>query len=103
MITIYNFGEKIAYTKGDTFELEVNGDNFETGDTCLFVVAEYENAEPVISSTFEMIGESFKIALSEQERKRLELGSYIYKIVISSIRGEVLTQKSGDFIVKWGA
>lgn len=103
MIRIHNFGEKISYTKGDTFELEVNGDNFETGDTCLFIVAEDENAEPVVKSTFKLTDGSFEIKFTESERGKLDLGNYIYKIVITAISGDVITQKSGDFIVKWGA
>lgn len=103
MIRIYNLGEKISYTKDDTFELEVNSDNFEAGDTCLFVIAEDENAEPVIRASFALANGSFTITLAESERDKLDLGNYIYKIVITSLSGEVITQKSGDFIVKWGA
>ncbi len=103
MTEIYNFGEKIAYTQGDTFELEVSSDNFETGDTCLFVIAEDESAEPVIKATFSLQDGSFTITLTSSERGKLDLGNYIYKIVITSLNGEVITRKSGNFIVKWGA
>lgn len=103
MTEIYNFGEKIAYTQGDTFELEVSSDSFEAGDTCLFVIAEDENAEPVVNSTFALSNGVFSLSLTSAEKKRLELGNYIYKIVVTALDGTVVTTIGGDFIVKWGA
>ena len=103
MTEIYDNGKKIAYTKGDTFELEVNSDNFESGDTCLFVVAENEGSEPLVKSTFSLLNGSFTLTLTSAEKNRLTLGNYIYKIVVTALDGTVVTTVSGDFIVKWGA
>lgn len=103
MTEIYNNGKKIAYTQGDTFELEVNSDDFETGDTCLFIIAENESAEPIVRSTFSLTNGSFSLALTSAEKNRLVLGNYIYKIVVTALDGTVVTTISGDFIVKWGA
>ena len=103
MTEVYNYGEKISYTKGDTFELEVSSNNFEAGDTCLFVIAKDENAEPIISANFSLANNVFLITLTNAEKKRLQLGNYIYKIVVTALDGATVTTISGDFIVKWGA
>lgn len=103
MTEIYENGKKIAYTQGDTFELEVNSENFETGDTCLFIISENESAEPVVKSTFALSNGSFSLSLTSAEKNRLIVGNYIYKVVVTALDGTVVTTKSGDFIVKWGA
>ena len=102
MVAIYNDGEKITYTQGDTFELEINSNNFEVGDKLIFVISENEDAEPTINSVFGLNGESFVVKLTLEERNRLKRGWYIYKITIISADGTVATTKSGDFEVKWG-
>ena len=103
MTEIFNSGEKITYTLGDTFELEISSEDFESGDTCTFIISEHEESEPIIKSTFRLISGAFSITFTAAEKSRLSLGNYIYKAVVVASDKTTVTTVSGDFIVKWGA
>lgn len=94
----------ISYTKGDTFSLKVKAKNgFLEGSTLRLIIAESENKEPLIERTYQLSGDVFNVNLTEMDKRKLELSSYIYKLSVISAEGAVITQKSGDFLVKWGA
>ncbi len=103
MVLIYSNGEKITYTAGDTFLMEVSSDEgFDEGAQLKLQIAESETAPLIVDATFSQINGGFAVTLSEREKEKLTLGNYIYKLVLVSIAGEIITQKSGDLIVKWG-
>lgn len=103
MITITN-NQNISYSVEDTFSLPISNDNgFEEGSTLRFDIADGENSTPIISNTYTLSNGMFNVTLNSTERKRLSIGNYIYRILIISATGSVTTEKSGDFIVKWGA
>lgn len=104
MVLIYSNGEKITYTAGDTFLMEVSSaEGFEEGAQLKLQIAESETAPLLVDATFSQVGGGFEVILSDREKEKLTLGNYIYKLVLVSVAGEIITQKSGDLIVKWGA
>ena len=104
MIKIYSGGEKITYTAGDTFEISVSSaEGFEEKSTLLFQVAKSENEEFLVNSAFDLINDEFIIILTDEEKGKLPIGEYIYKLVLINEKSEVVTQKSGELVVKWGA
>ena len=103
MVLIYSNGEKITYTAGDTFLIEVSSDEgFDEGAQLKLQIAESETAPLLVDATFNQVNGSFDVALTSREKEKLTLGNYIYKLVLVNVSGEIITQKSGDFIVKWG-
>ena len=103
MLRIIN-GTNIEYTKGDTFRLEVAAEYpFPEGERMRFVLAQTEKGSPEIDRTFDLSGDMFVITMDKETEASLELGDYIYKLIEISLSGSVVTQKSGDFRVKWGA
>lgn len=104
MIKIYSGGEKITYTKGDTFEISVSSaEGFGEESTLRFQVAKNEQEELLIDTAFPLKDTEFNIVLTDEEKEKLSIGEYIYKLVLISGKGEIITQKSGEFTVKWGA
>lgn len=104
MVLIYSNGDKITYTAGDTFLMEVSSDEgFEDGAQLKLQIAESETAPLLVDATFNQVDGGFEVTLSDREKEKLTLGNYIYKLVLVSVAGEIITQKSGDLIVKWGA
>ena len=95
--------KRIEWSISDTFELMVTDDsNFTDGDTLKFEIAKNETSDMIISNTYELNNGEFNVVLSEADRKKIELGDYIYRIIITSANGSVKTEQSGDFIAKWG-
>ena len=104
MLQIYSGGEKISYTAKDSFYLVVESEQgFEPGDQLKLQIAETEESELLIDSTHQLKNSFFEIALTDEEKAKLTLGNYVYKIVVISGNGDVLTRKSGELEVKWGA
>lgn len=96
-------GANIRYTQGDTFKLTVSSRNgFNENSRLRFVVAEKEGREPIIDKTFDMNNDGFVITLDAAEREKIRIRDYVYKLVLIAPDGTIITQKSGDFIVKWG-
>ncbi len=94
----------ISYTKGDTFELKVSSKTgFSDGSHLRFTVSENEAGEPLVERSYSLSGDAFLVTLTDEDKRRLEIGSYIYKISIVSVAGVIVTEASGDFLVKWGA
>ncbi|MBR6523639.1 MAG: hypothetical protein IKT39_03395 [Clostridia bacterium] len=102
MIKIYSGGEKISCSTEDTFLLTVDSENgFEAGTSLKFQVAKDEDGELLIDKIFSPDGATFQIELTEEEKPAL--GEYVYRIVLMSADKSVITQKSGQLEVKWGA
>lgn len=103
MITIKK--STIEYTKGDTFRLTISTEtSFSEGSTLRFIIARDETSSYLIDTTVSLSSDGcFVIELTKSERDKLEIDNYKYKCVLISIDGIIITQKSGDFIVKWGA
>ena len=103
MLIIIN-GTDIEYTKDDTFELYVTTKNgFNDGTNLKFIISENENVTPLIENQTNVLDGKFKVTLNAEEKAKLNLGDYIYKLVLISTDGKIITQKSGNFLVKWGA
>lgn len=96
----------IEYSVDDTFSLPVREAYegfFSENSQLVFIVAKNEQESFLIEKTFDINEDrTFLVTLNETEKKRLTPGDYIYKIrIIENNRAS--TEKSGDFIVKWGA
>lgn len=104
MIKIFSGGEKISCSMEDTFSLAIESENgFESGTKLKFQVAENEDGELLVDKIFTLNGTIFQIKLIKEEKEKLGLGEYIYRIVLLSPDESVITQKSGELEVKWGA
>lgn len=105
MVKIFQSGERIEYTQGDTFLIRISpedGDVFPVGSTLEFVVAVESNKTPVIKNTYDLTDGVFDVSFSNKDRE-VPYGNYLYKMVLSAVDGTIVTQKSGEFEVKWGA
>nr|DAF01617.1 MAG TPA: hypothetical protein [Caudoviricetes sp.] len=103
MLRIIN-GTDISYTKGDTFHLTISGKNaFSENSVLRFVVAEDTESDAVIDGRYNMDSNGkFNVVLTEAERGKLTVNDYLYKLTLISADGVTITQKSGNFRVKWG-
>lgn len=95
----------IEYTKGDTFELSVDSDSgFEEGSTLRVIIAENETSDPNIDNVYSLTSDGiFIVAFSEEDKRRLNIKPYLYKLILINAEGKSITRISGHFIVKWGA
>lgn len=102
MLTIVN-GLDIEYTIGDTFRLAIGSEaGFSAGSKMRFQIA--ENTEAIISNEFNLNDDGeFVIELSEADKAKLAVNDYQYRITVIDVSGDVVTEKSGNFKVKWGA
>lgn len=104
MIKIFSDGEKISCSTEDTFLLTVESESgFEADVTLKFQVAENEESQMLVDKIFTPSGTLFKIELTKEEKQKLSLGEYVYRIILLGPDGSVITQKSGELEVKWGA
>lgn len=93
----------IEWSVSDTFSLVVSDKaGFNEKDKLKFQISQSEDTEPIISNEYTLNGEVFDINLNSNDRSKLDLGYYIYRIIIIGADGSIVTQQSGDFIVKWG-
>lgn len=96
-------GDNIAYTKGDSFYLEILCDEgFEDGDILEFSVSPSEKSQNTLFKEIPLDSGKFVITLSEEEIARLSISDYLYKIAVVSAKSGRITHKSGQFTVKWG-
>ena len=104
MITII-CDTNIEYTKGDTFLLNVTSDNgFDANSQMDFIIAESETAVPIVNNTYNLNSENgFYITFSDADVGKFNYADYMYKLTLHTPEGDIITQKSGNFKVKWGA
>ena len=104
MLKIIN-GTTIEYTKGDTFDLEVSSeDGFDEGSALSLVISKNEHTAAAVENRYSLNSEGvFLVTLSQSDKEKFSCGEYIYKLVLMGVNGTIYTQKSGDFVVKWGA
>lgn len=101
MIAVLNEGRIIKYTNGDSFELIVTADEADDNTMLRFIVSIDETSQPLIDEQFQYQNGKFIITLTDTERNSLEIGNYIFKILLISGSNKT-TELSGDFIVMWG-
>lgn len=105
MVKIFQKGEKIEYTQGDTFAISISpedGDTFIDGSTLEFIVADESSKNPIIDISCDLIAGIFNVSFSGKDRE-IPYGKYVYKMVLHAVNGTIVTQKSGEFEVIWGA
>ncbi len=96
-------GKDIQHSIEDTFLLPVTSESgFSGGDKLRFDITDNENNELLISKTFSLSGEAFDVVLTKDEKAKLKIGDYIYRIIITSASGTIITEVSGNFILTWG-
>ena len=95
----------IEWSISDTFALEVAGEAgaFAAGSTCSFQIAPNAETAAIVTKSGTLADGIFTLPdFDSNERGKLTLGDYIYRIVITE-SDVVTTEISGNFIVKWGA
>lgn len=104
-MTIIICDSDIEYTKGDTFVLNVTTPNgFDTGTQLDLIISDNENNTPIINNTYSLNSDNeFAVTLTPAETNTLSYQNYLYKLTLHTPEGEIITQKSGNFKVKWGA
>ena len=104
MLIITN-GTNIEYTYGDTFEMTVTTEGgFDEGTQLTLVIAQGEQSEPLVSNRYDTDPDGgFTVRLSAEDKAKMPIGEYIYKLTVTDADGTVITHKSGYFTVKWGA
>ncbi len=106
MIKINKGTGDISYTKGDTFKLTMHpkyDGAFQAGSQLRFVIAQTEESEYIIDKTININDDlTFTITLTNDEKSKLNLGEYKYKMIVIK-NNTIVTQSSGYFTVKWGA
>lgn len=104
MLRIIN-GTNISYTRGDTFDLRISSETgFNDGSTLRFTVAKNEDSGALILNEYSLGSDgAFRVTLNDKDKQTLGIGDYVYKLTVLTLSGIVVTQKSGDFAVKWGA
>lgn len=106
MIRINKMTGDISYTKNDTFKLTIYPKYegaFEAGSQLRFVIAQTEKSEYIIDKTININDDlTFTITLTNDEKSKLNLGDYLYKMIVIK-NNTIVTQMSGYFNVKWGA
>ena len=106
MIEISKYNGDISYTKGDTFKLPITPafeGAFTEGTQLRFVISLTEMSEPTIDKTFDINDDlTFTLTLSSDEISKLNIADYLYKMTLIK-NNTIVTEKSGNFYVKWGA
>lgn len=106
MTKINKYNGDISYTKGDTFRLQIMPayeGAFTAGMQLRFVIAQTEMSGETIDKILDINDDlTFTITLSSDEITKLNIGDYLYKITLIK-NNTIVTEKSGNFCVKWGA
>ena len=96
----------ISYTKNDTFSLKIYpkyDGAFEDGMQLRFIIAKNKDDTAIVDKTFNINSDmTFTLTLLNTDKQKLNYGDYYYKMILIK-NNNVITQKSGDFEVKWGA
>ena len=106
MLNIKNIDDThadISATDIDTFQIAVETDSYEEGQTLQFQISESETAEPIINKIFSAEDAVFTVVLTENEKNRLSLENYLYRMTLLDTNGEKITTMSGNLTMKWGA
>lgn len=101
MLTVIN-NTDIEYTHGDSFRLNVSSDIGIPGGAVLRLQINTDEENNIINTTFSQGDDGFDIELTADQRSLLSVGNYMYRL--SVIDGTaIITEKSGNLKVKWGA
>lgn len=95
----------LSYPIGDTFaiKIEASSGSFSDGSTLELIIAPDKESEPVIDNTYSLTNGVFNVNLSENDKKALTIGEYLYKLILKGTDGSVYTQTSGNLYVTWEA
>ena len=105
MIKVFQKGKRIEYTQGDTFLMRIfskDGKTFPEGSSLEFIIADESSKQPVIDNTYSLTDGDFRVSFSTKDTE-IPYGKYVYKMILRTIEGVVITQKDGQFEVIWGA
>ena len=106
MIRINEDTGDISYTKDDTFKMTAYTEHegyFKEGSKMKFIIAQTEESDYLIEKTVNINDDlTFTLTLDDREKGMLNIGDYIYKLVLLE-NNSIVTQISGHFEVKWGA
>lgn len=99
-------GLNIEYSKGDTFSfIFESSDAIPEGSTLRMQISPNGNVNNVIlEKKFNVSDNKFNILLSNEEVDGLNIDEvYQYRFTFIDVNGNVITNISGNLIVKWGA
>lgn len=105
MIKVFQKGKRIEYTRGDTFLMRIfpkSGKTFPEGSTLEFIIADESTKQNVIDNTYSLSEDGFVVDFSKKDTE-IPIGDYVYKMILRTVEGIVITQKSGDFAAIWEA
>lgn len=105
MLKIFQKGARIEYTQGDTCCIRISpqhGGTFFDGSTIEFIIADETSKAPTIQNTYSLENGVFNICFTDMDAK-IPYGKYVYKMILRTAGGIIATQKSGEFVVIWGA
>lgn len=101
MLTVIN-NTDIEYTHGDSFNLNVSSDIGIPGGAILRMQINTDEETNIINTTFSQGENGFDIELTADQRSLLPVGNYIYRLSVVD-GADIVTEKSGNLKVKWGA
>ena len=105
MVKIFRRGKRIEYTRGDTFLIRIypkEGKTFPQDSTLELVIAEESSKSEIIKNTYNLNDGVFIVDFTKKDTE-IPYGEYVYKMVLRTPEGIIITQKDGDFVVIWGA
>lgn len=105
MVKIYQDGRKITYTRGDTFLISISpedGEIFPEGSTLELIIADEPTKAIIIDNTYDLSDGTFTVEFTKKDTE-IAYGNYVYKMILRTVEGIVVTQKDGEFEVIWGA
>ena len=99
-------GLDIEYTKGDTFSFNIEcEDEIPEGSTMRLQISPNGNVNNIILyKNFNTNNNMFSVTLTQDETELLNIDEvYQYRFTFIDIYGNIITNISGNLIVKWGA
>lgn len=107
MIKVIN-DSTISYTKNDTFNWTLPIVGAEEDSQIVFIIAEKDTDDSednyIVNNSYPVYNaNSVTLILMQEDRSKLLIGDYYYKMIYVRPTGERTTIQSGQFNVKWGA
>lgn len=99
-------GINIEYSKGDTFEFTISSEEvIPDGTTMRLQISPNGDTDDVlIEKTYSLKDNRFYITLDKSDISKLDINHlYQYRLTLFAIDGSIMTNVSGNLLVKWGA
>ncbi len=99
-------GTDIEYSKGDTFEFTVSStDILPDGTSIRFQISQNGDTDDILlEKTYALKDNRFYITLDNTDIAKLDINNlYQYRLTLFSIDNSIMTNVSGNLLVKWGA